>query len=67
MTPLNLIRSLKENLERESCLDEKPTAISIEHSDELAKATIGRFIDGKWQYFEVFARPIGVSEDLKIR
>lgn len=66
MTPKDLLQSLKNSLDREAPTDITDVSMKIEYCDVLAKATVAKFIEGKWKLFEVFVRPIGASEDIEI-
>lgn len=64
MAPKDLLQSLKDNLERECSLDYQDVSVKIHVCDRVAKAVVAKFVDGKWMLFEVFARPIGTSDDI---
>lgn len=66
MRPRVLLQSLKDSLERESSLDFQDVSMTIQSDDRFAKATVAKFVDGKWQLFEILVRPLGVSEELNI-
>lgn len=62
MAPKDLIQSLKDNLERESLFEDQPISFEIQYCDRLAKATVARLVEGRWELFEVMVRPLGTSE-----
>ena len=66
MLPRDLLQSMKDDLERKSPEDITDVAVKIQSNEILARATVTKFVEGRWLIFEVIARPIGVSRDIEI-
>lgn len=66
MLPKDLLQSLKDNLERESSLEFQDVSVRIFTCDKTARAIVAKYVQGKWELFEVFARPIGMVDDISI-